>query len=350
MLGQQPASLRFRACAHAASLSWIRPPLAMAGRRLRFNVSHSSDLAVIAVCQGRELGVDLEQLRSIGEAERIVESFFSAGEQAEFASIASEARAMAFLRGWTRKEAILKGLGVGIAGLADQHETGFGTGEMPVRFTPAVPCSRVGEWQLWEASPRAGFVATVACLLDPAAQFFRVGEAAAVQVMSGSLSRFRRGTRTLRGDHAESKSSIPWIVILGVIVLAIYVVIRLMTNVSAWMTGRGIGRIGSLLRGIRGATKREGFLNRRQSASHTMVRQSGSGWRRRSRASRARFPARASSRGSAMEFRSEWSWRRSPVRLLRSRPGRRVRWRRVTRSSTTDSWFEPTTLRCPATS
>ena len=48
---------------------------------------------MIAICRGRELGIDLEQLRPIGEAERIVESFFSANEQAEFAGIASEARA-----------------------------------------------------------------------------------------------------------------------------------------------------------------------------------------------------------------------------------------------------------------
>ena len=110
-----------------------------------------------------ELGVDLEQIRPIGEAERIVASFFSEAEQAEFATIDGQARPMAFVRGWTRKEAILKGLGVGIAGLAARHETGFGTGELTAQFRPAAPRSCVGQWQLWEASPRAGFVATLAC-------------------------------------------------------------------------------------------------------------------------------------------------------------------------------------------
>jgi len=122
---------------------------------------------MIAVCRGKELGVDLEHLRPIGEAERIVGSFFSAAEQAEFATIAVEARPSAFLRGWTRKEAILKGLGVGIAGLAAHHETGFGTGELASQFAPAVPRSRVGCWQLWEASPCVGFVAALACQVAP---------------------------------------------------------------------------------------------------------------------------------------------------------------------------------------
>jgi 4'-phosphopantetheinyl transferase len=165
LLGVHPEGLRFRTVARGKpELDFIS---AADGRpALRFNLSHSADLAVIAVCHGRELGIDLEQLRSIGEAQRIVESFFSKAEQAEFATISDADRPLAFVRGWTRKEAILKGLGVGIAGLADRHETGFGSGEMPAQFAPAVPCSRVGDWRLWEASPRAGFVATLACRVD----------------------------------------------------------------------------------------------------------------------------------------------------------------------------------------
>ncbi len=124
LLGERPEALRFRAVARGKpeldfpATADGRPPL-------RFNLSHSADLAAIAVCHGHELGIDLEQLRAIGEAERIVESFFSVTEQAEFASIAVEARPLAFVRGWTRKEAILKGLGVGIAGLADRDRNGI---------------------------------------------------------------------------------------------------------------------------------------------------------------------------------------------------------------------------------
>ena len=168
LLGERPEALRFRAVARGKpeldfpATAEGRPPL-------RFNLSHSADLAAIAVCHSHELGIDLEQLRAIGEAERIVESFFSVTEQAAFARIALEARPLAFVRGWTRKEAILKGLGVGIAGLADRVETGFGTGEVPARFAPALPSSRVGQWRIWEASPRPGFVATVACQADSVA-------------------------------------------------------------------------------------------------------------------------------------------------------------------------------------
>ena len=165
LLGEQPEVLRFRAVARGKPELDLPEP-ADGGPPLRFNLSHSADLAAIAVCHGRELGIDLEQLRAIGEAERIVESFFSVAERAEFATITLEARPLAFVRGWTHKEAILKGLGVGIAGLADRHETGFGTGEMPAYFAPALPHSCVGQWRIWEASPRPGFVAAVACQID----------------------------------------------------------------------------------------------------------------------------------------------------------------------------------------
>ncbi len=130
--------------------------------RLRFNVTHSDDLALIAVSLDRELGVDLERLRTIGEAERIVGSYFTAAEQAQFAAFDERDRMVGFLRGWTRKEAILKAKGVGLAGLATSYETMFGTTELTADFTPAAPLPRIGEWRLWEAAPCDDYVAALA--------------------------------------------------------------------------------------------------------------------------------------------------------------------------------------------
>lgn len=165
LLDQPPGSLRFRA--RAAGKPEL-DPAASAGPEaarlisLRFNVSHSADLAVIAVAVGREVGVDVERMKAVGESERIVASFFTPDENAAFAAIPESERPVAFLRGWTRKEAVLKAFGSGIAGLAARHETGFGRGELPARFEPAGPSHRVDRWALWEAAPRPGFVAALA--------------------------------------------------------------------------------------------------------------------------------------------------------------------------------------------
>ena len=132
----------------------------MAGRSaLQFNVSHSAGLGLIAVGADRALGVDVEKVRPITEAERIVASYFTPAELAAFGAIADGAKAVAFLRGWTRKEAILKGLGIGLAGLATHYETWFGIGALTSRFVAATPLARVGDWYLWEATPRPGYVA-----------------------------------------------------------------------------------------------------------------------------------------------------------------------------------------------
>jgi 4'-phosphopantetheinyl transferase len=158
LLDEAAGSLRFRAAA-------VGKPELDRGRgveeSLRFNVSHSAELAIIAVSRGRELGVDLEKLRPISEARGIVESYFTAAEQDAFAAIAEPERPAAFLRGWTRKEAVLKGFGTGISGLSVRYETGFGTSTLSAAFTPAAP-ARVDRWMLWEAAPRPGFVAALA--------------------------------------------------------------------------------------------------------------------------------------------------------------------------------------------
>jgi 4'-phosphopantetheinyl transferase len=128
----------------------------------RFNVTHSDDLALIAISLDRELGADIERERTISEADRIVESYFTEAEKRQYDGLDRPAQAAAFLRGWTRKEAILKARGVGLAGLASQFETMFGTRPLDRGFALASPLPRVLEWWLWEAAPRDSYVAALA--------------------------------------------------------------------------------------------------------------------------------------------------------------------------------------------
>jgi 4'-phosphopantetheinyl transferase len=165
LLGVSPGSIRFRARGQgkpelepqsARKTGFVEPTA------LHFNVTHSGSLGLIGVCNGREIGVDVECVRPIEEADRIVESYFTPGELAAFASISSAQKPQAFMRGWTRKEAILKGLGVGLAGLAKHYETWFGTNDLRGCFTLTTPIAQVEGWHLWEAAPRSGYVAALA--------------------------------------------------------------------------------------------------------------------------------------------------------------------------------------------
>lgn len=81
---------------------------------LNFNVSHSSELALIAFAFGYEVGVDVEKLRDVSRLEQIARKFFHPTEANEVLAAPQHRRNVAFLRCWTGKEAVLKALGKGI--------------------------------------------------------------------------------------------------------------------------------------------------------------------------------------------------------------------------------------------
>src|SRR4051794_23183005 len=82
---------------------------------IRFNVSHSGGLGLLAVTCNREIGVDLETRHEVVEYMSIAQRFFSAREYRGMLDVPEELRQRAFLRCWTRKESYVKALGKGLA-------------------------------------------------------------------------------------------------------------------------------------------------------------------------------------------------------------------------------------------
>lgn len=111
-----------------------KPSLAGGPAGLRFNLSHSDGRAAVAVRVGEELGIDIERVRPIPDAGRMVERYFSARARAHFDALRAEERDEAFLRLWTRQEAYLKALGEGLAGALDGEPS---DGWRIVEFSPA---------------------------------------------------------------------------------------------------------------------------------------------------------------------------------------------------------------------
>ena len=80
-----------------------------------FNLSHSNDLALIALGPGRtRIGIDVECVRPLEDLNSIVETAFSSDEHLAFRALADEERLVGFYIAWTRKEAYLKALGLGL--------------------------------------------------------------------------------------------------------------------------------------------------------------------------------------------------------------------------------------------
>jgi 4'-phosphopantetheinyl transferase len=90
-------------------------PSVESGSNIEFNVSHSKDLAVVAITTNCRVGVDIEYMCELSELEQIASSFFRPEEFAAIASSPPAERRSAFFRSWTRKEAYVKALGAGFS-------------------------------------------------------------------------------------------------------------------------------------------------------------------------------------------------------------------------------------------
>lgn len=80
-----------------------------------FSMTHSIDLVLYAFSRDSEIGIDVEHVDSFPDMNGIVQRFFSSPERSEFSLLPAEKRSGAFFRGWTCKEALLKGIGKGLS-------------------------------------------------------------------------------------------------------------------------------------------------------------------------------------------------------------------------------------------
>lgn len=128
---------------------------------LCFNVSHSGDVAVYAFSRDREIGVDVEAVRDIADADNIAARFFSRRENAAYRALQPRDRPLGFFNCWTRKEAFIKALGDGLYYPLDCFDVSLAPDEpariLRVENTPGNECG----WYMENFSPVPGFVAAI---------------------------------------------------------------------------------------------------------------------------------------------------------------------------------------------
>ena len=116
-----------------------------------FSVSHSGELWLCAVASGRVLGVDAEGVREVREAADIAARWFTRAERERLAAEGAAGDPRAFLRGWVRKEAFLKALGVGFSS------------EEAILLDPDPE-----KWDVLDLDPAPGFVGALVVNRQPA--------------------------------------------------------------------------------------------------------------------------------------------------------------------------------------
>jgi 4'-phosphopantetheinyl transferase len=152
-LDADPASLELSYGKH-------RKP-SVADSALRFNMSRCEEMAVYAFAVGGEIGVDVEAIRFVCDADDIVARFFSRYENDEYRHLDPHQKQEGFFNCWTRKEAFVKAAGEGLSASLDAFDVSLAPGA-PARVV------RIGTtygdacgWSIDSFTPAAGFVAAV---------------------------------------------------------------------------------------------------------------------------------------------------------------------------------------------
>jgi 4'-phosphopantetheinyl transferase len=156
-LGIPAPSVRLSSGVHGKPA--LAAPFDMSG--ITFNHSHSGDLSVYAFASRTDVGVDVETIRVVDDANRIAAIAFSQAEYDTYTRLPVCEKPIAFLRCWTLKEAFVKATGAGLSHPLDTFDVSFVPVDAPRLLRLGSALGDCG-WRMHSFFPGAGFVAAVA--------------------------------------------------------------------------------------------------------------------------------------------------------------------------------------------
>ncbi len=142
----------------------------MAGNNPVFSLSHTRGLVVLAICRSGELGVDVEFCRQFGDAARLSDQFFSAGESRDLNSLPESQQGQRYFDYWTLKEAYMKARGLGFAIPLRSFSFDLSLpGKIGFSVEPGAGDRKEG-WQFWQTRPNTTHRIAVAHRTDEVPQ------------------------------------------------------------------------------------------------------------------------------------------------------------------------------------
>jgi 4'-phosphopantetheinyl transferase len=118
------------------------------GMAISFNLTHSHGRALVAVSDGREVGIDLEKIEPEVRALAIARRYFCSAELAAIESATIPLQPRTFYRYWVAKEAVLKGQGIGLAFPIDRFEVRFEPHGETARIATREPSRLASDWTI----------------------------------------------------------------------------------------------------------------------------------------------------------------------------------------------------------
>jgi 4'-phosphopantetheinyl transferase len=154
-LGISPSACNFEFNAHGKP-SLKAPP------QLRFNVSHSNDVVLIAIAKDLDVGIDVEVHRHVDNLDSLAASILCTADYALWLGCPVSERTATFYRVWTCKEAVAKAIGCGMAMDFKSLRIGFTPGHTAELISIGEPSRQVGKWSLRELESDYGYSAAIA--------------------------------------------------------------------------------------------------------------------------------------------------------------------------------------------
>lgn len=131
-------------------------------KNIRFNLSFSNGLTLLAFARDQEIGIDVEHVRQVSETEEISLRFFTAFENYTFRSLPEARKKEAFFSLWTCKEAFIKATGHGMSCPLNKFCVSLVPGEtsrlLSIEENPEEAC----RWSIIPFAPAAGYMAAMA--------------------------------------------------------------------------------------------------------------------------------------------------------------------------------------------
>jgi 4'-phosphopantetheinyl transferase len=130
-------------------------------REFRFNLSHSNEIAIIAVTRGCEIGIDIEFIREDFASREIAEDYFSEMELKMLRSVPERLQTRAFFNCWTRKEAYIKAIGEGLSHPLNKFAVSLIPGNPPELLHVDDNPLEITRWRFYELDTPSDYVAAL---------------------------------------------------------------------------------------------------------------------------------------------------------------------------------------------
>lgn len=132
-----------------------------AGRDLTFNISHTRSLIVLGIANGRELGVDVENVVERKACIEVADHFFAPVEVADLAQLPPHQQQFRFFEYWTFKESYIKARGMGLSLPLDEFSFHFPEDNAVELGIHPVLADDPERWQFWQFRPSPEYLVAV---------------------------------------------------------------------------------------------------------------------------------------------------------------------------------------------